>query len=491
MKKWISVLPIAVLILSCHTNSGVGNPTGADTLGLLMNTDSNAAENLVANDQTFDQQLSPYGRWTSLGSYRHVWIPNEGRSFRPYCSHGHWVYSDAGWVWNSDYKWGWAPFHYGRWLYDDNEGWAWVPGYEWAPAWVTWGRCNDYYGWAPLAPGISVSVAFNSWHAPREYWNFVPEREFVREREYGNVVNIYSDPVVVNTIYDRVAIINNRPERNIYRTYNSAVIYNAGPRVTEVERVTHQRITPVVLRESANPVERVSNRQMNIYSPAIHNYVQRNRNNDRNFNQQNNRNVVVNQPMHNVQAQPNNQRNFVQQNRNGRQIIQQQDNHAAFNPANRSNPRNNAPVTAPVRMNARNFVTHNVPANRNWNNGGRHDIAPVNRINNASAPTRNQVNRPAPNHFAPQRQQHVQNFVRPQMTPRQNNRPQMQQHFERPQQVQHQAPQMHQMQNRPQMAPHQNFQRSAPQNHPAPQMNRAPQNHPAPPQNNNHGSKHH
>jgi len=27
----------------------------------------------------------------------------------------------------SDYNWGWAPFHYGRWAYDPFYGWMWVP----------------------------------------------------------------------------------------------------------------------------------------------------------------------------------------------------------------------------------------------------------------------------------------------------------------------------------------------------------------------------
>ena len=45
-------------------------------------------------------------------------------------------------------------------------GWYWVPGYEWAPAWVAWRNNNDYYGWAPLSPGLNVSVGIVGLHIP-------------------------------------------------------------------------------------------------------------------------------------------------------------------------------------------------------------------------------------------------------------------------------------------------------------------------------------
>ena len=76
MKKCIPVLlVIAIFALGCHQNdNGLNNQPGSDTLGLLMNTDENAAKNLAVNDETFYETLKPYGRWTSIGSYKHVWI---------------------------------------------------------------------------------------------------------------------------------------------------------------------------------------------------------------------------------------------------------------------------------------------------------------------------------------------------------------------------------------------------------------------------------
>src|SRR5579864_406878 len=87
--------------------------------------------------QTFYDQLSPYGSWINYPGYGYVWVPNNvDPSFSPYLTNGHWVYTDMGWAWVSDFDWGWGPFHYGRWLDDPYYGWLWVPGYDWAPAWV-------------------------------------------------------------------------------------------------------------------------------------------------------------------------------------------------------------------------------------------------------------------------------------------------------------------------------------------------------------------
>ena len=66
------------------------------------------------------------------------------RGWRPY-THGRWVYSDDhGWIWASDEPFGWATYHYGRWAWINNCGWVWIPGDQWAPAWVSWRRSNDY-----------------------------------------------------------------------------------------------------------------------------------------------------------------------------------------------------------------------------------------------------------------------------------------------------------------------------------------------------------
>src|SRR5688572_32433779 len=41
--------------------------------------------------------------------------------------------TDDGWFWDSDERFGWATYHYGRWINHRYYGWVWVPGTEWAP----------------------------------------------------------------------------------------------------------------------------------------------------------------------------------------------------------------------------------------------------------------------------------------------------------------------------------------------------------------------
>jgi len=104
----------------------------------------------------FKPALDPYGTWVDDPSYGTIWVPSQtvvGSDFTPYVSAGHWTYG-SDYVWVSDYEWGWAPFHYGRWVHRAG-GWGWIPGRTYAGAWVTWRTGYDswdYVGWAPLAP---------------------------------------------------------------------------------------------------------------------------------------------------------------------------------------------------------------------------------------------------------------------------------------------------------------------------------------------------
>jgi hypothetical protein len=106
----------------------------------------------------FQSQLAPYGNWVDIPGQGPCWVPSVQASvpgWRPYFNQGHWIYTDDGWSWQSDYPWGQYVFHYGRWLRDPQLGWAWVPGYHWGPGWVSWRQAEGegYCGWAPLPPG--------------------------------------------------------------------------------------------------------------------------------------------------------------------------------------------------------------------------------------------------------------------------------------------------------------------------------------------------
>lgn len=196
--------------------------------------------------QFFYDNLSAYGSWMSYPRYGYVFRPRVERSFHPYRTRGHWVWSDDyGWIWVSGYSWGWACFHYGRWHYDPYYGWLWIPDYSWAPAWVAWRGGGDYYGWAPLDAGINISISFGSYSPPNDYWCFAPRQYITSPVIYNYVVS----PQQNITIIRNTTIINNYstnggPTRNVFVT---------GPRKTEVEQYTHQNIKSVKLSESTRP----------------------------------------------------------------------------------------------------------------------------------------------------------------------------------------------------------------------------------------------
>ena len=124
--------------------------------------------------QDFRDTLSPYGQWVDNPQYGQVWVPSAaavGTDFTPYYNGGHWSLSDYGWTWVSDYNWGWAPFHYGRWLQLGGLGWSWIPGRVWGPAWVHWRAGGGYVGWAPLPPrGVRIAPPI---YGGRHSWSFV------------------------------------------------------------------------------------------------------------------------------------------------------------------------------------------------------------------------------------------------------------------------------------------------------------------------------
>ncbi len=210
--------------------------------------------------QSFYDQLSPYGNWINYPGYGYVWSPNAGPDFQPYATNGNWIYTNAGWTWASDYNWGWAPFHYGRWFYENGYGWMWVPGNEWAPAWVSWRGGNDYYGWAPLGPSVSVNVALSNYNPPSNYWNFVP-RQYMGNPNWHNY---YVGGARNVTIINNTTIINNYSGSD-----RAHYAYAPGPDPNEVRRYSGNNFTPVQLRQSSTPGARISGSQYQIYQPRV------------------------------------------------------------------------------------------------------------------------------------------------------------------------------------------------------------------------------
>jgi hypothetical protein len=211
--------------------------------------------------QVFYDGLAPYGQWVENPTYGYVWIPNADADFMPYSSGGHWVWTDYGWTWVSDYEWGWAPFHYGRWDYMDYYGWVWIPGDEWGPAWVAWRGSQDYYGWAPLGPGITVDLAIGgNFYLPPDHWCFVNSQYMGR-----NDIHQHYGPRNSNQKFiDNSTIINNTSADKNRRT-----TYISGPRKEDVQKATGTEIKKISVRENPKPGQSFKNNELAIYRPIV------------------------------------------------------------------------------------------------------------------------------------------------------------------------------------------------------------------------------
>ncbi|WP_199562752.1 DUF6600 domain-containing protein [Pedobacter chinensis] len=207
--------------------------------------------------QTFYDELSPYGTWIQDPQYGYVWRPDvDQNEFRPYYTNGRWAMTEYGNTWVSNYDWGWAPFHYGRWVINSYRQWIWLPDTVWGPAWVDWRSGDGYYGWAPMAPTISINLSFGRRYVvPAFCWNFIPQRNIYitsfPRYDYGR-----------NNVYIRNTTIIN----NTY-VYNRRTYYG-GPRIEDIRRATNREVTVYRYAQSNRPgASRVGGKEVSIYRP--------------------------------------------------------------------------------------------------------------------------------------------------------------------------------------------------------------------------------
>jgi hypothetical protein len=199
---------------------------------------------------TFYTKLEPHGAWLETADYGYVWQPREAessRSWRPY-TNGRWVYTDAGWTWISEEPFGWATYHYGRWTRLRGIGWVWVPGQQWAPAWVSWRKSNDYVGWAPLPPEARFDqrTGIHNWSdnyydiGPDQYC-FVATREFGAQRAESTILPPERNVAIVNQTTNVTNI-----------TYNNTTIVNEGPNYDEVRAQSREPMQRFRLERNAS-----------------------------------------------------------------------------------------------------------------------------------------------------------------------------------------------------------------------------------------------
>jgi hypothetical protein len=197
----------------------------------------------VSRDIDGYYDLDDYGDWQVVPEYGRVWVPRGvAAGWAPY-HFGHWVWiAPWGWTWIGDEPWGFAPFHYGRWAFVGGY-WGWVPGPlvvrpVYAPALVGFVGGSGFgvtvgfgggvtgIGWFPLGPRDVWVPGYRA--SPRYIQNVnVTNTRVVTLTQVTNVYNNYTVNRTVNvneytyarnvsavTVVDRETFVNARPVAN-------------------------------------------------------------------------------------------------------------------------------------------------------------------------------------------------------------------------------------------------------------------------------------
>jgi hypothetical protein len=206
-----------------------------------------ASTRYVSPEMTGAEDLDRHGRWEQVPEVGTVWVPRTVPSgWVPY-SAGHWAWvSPWGWTWVDDAPWGFAPFHYGRWVMVHHR-WCWSPGSYvrrpvYAPAlvgWVDTGRLRHrhhgpHVGWFPLAPREVYVPSYRV--SPR----YVQRVNVTHVTNITNVTTIVRNPNQVVRETD-------------YRNYRHA---NAVTVVPQTVMVNRQPVAPVAAQWRNDPSAR-------------------------------------------------------------------------------------------------------------------------------------------------------------------------------------------------------------------------------------------
>ena len=173
--------------------------------------DRSQSARYVSPDVVGYQDLDEHGSWRMTPSFGYVWYPRAVEpGWAPYRA-GHWAYIEPwGYTWVDDQPWGFAPFHYGRWIWTEG-AWGWVPSPPrpdrgpyirpvYAPALVAWVGAGAGIAWFALGP--------REVYAP----SYPVSSNYVRD---VNVSNTTVNTTVINNVYN-TTVINNKTESVTY-----------------------------------------------------------------------------------------------------------------------------------------------------------------------------------------------------------------------------------------------------------------------------------
>jgi hypothetical protein len=196
---------------------------------------ASAEGSYVGPDVIGSEDLAANGDWDNTADYGAVWYPTTvAADWAPY-SVGRWVsIAPWGWTWVGGESWGFAPFHYGRWMRIGNR-WGWIPGPVvhpiYSPALVAFvggpGFAGGVTAWFPLGPGevyrpwYRASPAYvgrvNTFHnnhitaAPGSYVNRSVATTAIPVRNFGNGRPVRESVVRVDPAQLQGAVVSARP----------------------------------------------------------------------------------------------------------------------------------------------------------------------------------------------------------------------------------------------------------------------------------------
>jgi hypothetical protein len=219
-----------------------------------------ASARYVSPDIVGYEDLDDQGSWRPTPEYGYVWFPRGLEvGWAPY-HNGHWAYIEPwGYTWVDDHPWGFAPFHYGRWI-SVGGAWGWVPSPPpvegtvyvrpvYAPALVAW-------------VGVGAGVA---WFAlgPREV--YVPS--YLVSRHYVNNINVSNTTVnttVVNNIYNTTIV-----SKTVNVTNVTYVNRNVPGAVTATTAQAFTNAQPVARNVVSVDQRAVAGAQVRAFAPAV------------------------------------------------------------------------------------------------------------------------------------------------------------------------------------------------------------------------------
>jgi hypothetical protein len=194
----------------------------------------------VSPDVVGYEDLDDQGTWSATPQYGYVWYPQGlGPGWAPYQT-GYWAYVPPwGYTWVDDRPWGFAPFHYGRWIWTGT-AWGWVPAPPpvpgavyvspvYAPALVAWVGAGAAIAWFALGPR---EVFVPSYPVSRNYVTAINVSNTTVNTTIVN--NVYNTTIVNKTVVNNVTYVN--------RTAPGAIVATTTQAFTSAAPVASNRV---------------------------------------------------------------------------------------------------------------------------------------------------------------------------------------------------------------------------------------------------------